>query len=72
MLIPIRIGQIFSPKPYEYQMIIMRRYWIFPSVVILILTISLFILPVYGASPSYDPVTGRDYDTFGGFFDQYG
>ncbi|ABD41266.1 hypothetical protein Mhun_1535 [Methanospirillum hungatei JF-1] len=72
MLIPIRIGQIFSPKPYEYQMIIMRRYWIFPSVVILILIISLLILPVYGASPSYDPVTGRDYDTFGGFFDQYG
>lgn len=30
------------------------------------------VFPVCGTSPSYEPISGRDYDTFGGFFDQYG
>ena len=51
-LIPVRIGQIFSPEPYEYQMII-REDWFFPSVVIPLLKLFLY-FPVYGASPSYD------------------
>ncbi|HOJ96698.1 MAG TPA: hypothetical protein PK024_07695, partial [Methanospirillum sp.] len=50
----------------------MRSNWVFPSVLTPVLVLILLVPPVFGASPSYDPVTGRDYDTFGGFFDAYG
>lgn len=50
----------------------MRNKWIIPSILGSILVLLLIFTPVTGDLPTHDPLTGRDYDMFGGFFDSYG
>ena len=50
----------------------MGRYYRQFSGIFVILVLFLFINAVSSAAYNYDPVTGREYDPFGSFFDSYG
>lgn len=50
----------------------MKSKWIISPGILLTLLILMIVSPSAGSNPTYDPNTGRTYDPFGSFFDEYG